>query len=103
MFWLNSDLVGLVLGLLVLLVMALVGWMTGVPFSTAAKRAILGMIVGYVLGYFASARIRKALTRLMVKDRLERARRAKEGMADFEQETESGGGTPDENEPVAPQ
>jgi len=78
MFWLNSDLAGLVLGLLVFLVMALVGWITHVPFWTAVQRALLGLIVGYVVGYFISLRVRKALTTMMVRDRLEKSRPAKE-------------------------
>jgi hypothetical protein len=78
MFWLNSDVVGLVFGLFVLFVMAFVGWITHVPFWTIAQRALLGMVVGYVVGFFASSRIRNAMTTLMVRDRLAKSSRLKE-------------------------
>jgi len=102
MFWLNSDLVGLVFGLLVFLVMAFIGWITLVPFWTIAQRALLGMVVGYVVGYFASSRIRKAVTTLMVKDRLERSRRLRESVIAREEEIEAAGEEPDEDELTGP-
>ena len=99
MFWLNSDFVGLVFGLFVLFVMALVGWITHVPFWTIAQRALLGMVVGYIVGFFASSRIRNALTTLMVKDRLERSRRLREGVSAREEALlSSPGEAPDEDE-----
>jgi len=99
MFWLNSDVVGLVFGLFVLFVMALVGWMTHVPFWTIARRALLGMVVGYIVGFLASSRIRSALTTLMVKDRLERSRRLRESVSAREEAlVSSSGEAPDEDE-----
>ena len=98
MFWLNSDLVGLVFGLLVFAAMAFIGWMTHVPLGTIARRALLGMVVGYVVGYFASSRIRKAVTTLMVKDRLERSRQLRESIIAREEEVEAAGEEPDEDE-----
>jgi len=92
MFWLNSDLVGLVFGLFMLFVMALVGWITHVPFSTIARRALLGMVVGYIVGFFVSSRIRKAVTALMVKDRLEKSRRLRESVAAREEALETAPG-----------
>jgi len=102
MFWLNSDLMGLVLGLLVFLVMAFIGWITHVPFWTNAQRALLGLVIGYVIGWFVSSRIRKAVTVTMVKDRLERARRVSERMAAEEGESGSIGETHEEDEFAAP-
>ncbi len=89
MFWLNSDIVGLVFGLFVVFVMALVGWMTHVPFWTIARRALMGMVVGYVVGFFASSRIRHAVTTLMVKDRLARSTRLREKVSAREEALET--------------
>jgi len=98
MFWLNSDLVGLVFGLLVFSVMALIGWITRIPLGTIVQRALLGMVVGYIVGFFASSRIRTAVTTLMVKDRLERSRRLRESIAAREDEIGAAHEESDEDE-----
>jgi hypothetical protein len=92
MFWLNSDVVGLLFGLFMMFVMALIGWITHVPFWTIAWRALSGMVVGYLVGFFASSRIRKAVTTLMVKDRLAKSSRLRERAAPREDALEAPSG-----------
>ncbi|MCD6288350.1 MAG: hypothetical protein J7M12_04470, partial [Candidatus Hydrogenedentes bacterium] len=62
MMWLNSDVTGMVIGVFVFLIMMGIGWAKNVPFLTSAERAVLGLLIGYLVGYFLSSRIRRAIT-----------------------------------------
>lgn len=88
MIWLNSDFVGTIVGILVFLVMIVVGWVSNVPLLTSVERALIGLLIGYVVGFFLSSRIRRSMTRMMVEDKI---RKEQERAARTEEESAEGG------------
>jgi hypothetical protein len=88
MIWLNSDLVGIVVGTFVFLVMVCIGWATGVPLLTSVERALVGLLIGYTVGFFFSSRIRRAVARMIAEDKIRQQDEMAESKTSAEDETE---------------